>query len=796
MNRGSSDQLIVRYELSDKGDTAVAEPTLLKGKTIFSGVVVFLASALSVSPAIAQDSSQAVSTIEEIIVTARKREESIQDIPVSIVALSGEELRTLQVRQAQEIAQFMPNVIAHTATGDSQVNYFIRGVGDANFHTNSVGAVGLYFDEVSINSPVSGTVSLFDMERVEVLRGPQNTLYGRNTTGGAVNFISNKPKTGQDINGNLSVTYGRKDELNLEGAIGFPLGERAAARVALISQNRDGIFENPVLGARNDIERNAGRAQIIFELTDDIEIMANVHGGVNRGSNRPTLAIGTQDPNDPTMPCPVPTASLSPDSPCVDGAGFPTTSDFSKTFGTSPIDSNDIDVWGGFISIDWNFNDLTLTSISSYDSNKMVRAEETDDSPSFVFEFHQHAKTKQWSQDIRLASSGDQRFRWIIGGNYFFEEADYDTVVRRTPPGTPIGFIPGGSFTILPSTVVDQDNEAISVYGQGEYDINEKWKIEAGIRYTNETKKGTNQPYVGNGFQFTFGTQLNRNHVSQNPLFVPPVNPLDGDWSEWGGKVSLDYKYSDDTLIFGSVSRGFKGGGFGIPAFQALTGNGGTPVDPEILVTYELGVKTQWLDRKLQINAAVFDNEWSFQQLFTLANTTAGLTPLLVNVPESRTYGFEIETLWVPADGWFFQVGFGMLASEVQDSTNLPNVAVGNTLPSSPGFTVNGLFRREFQLAEGLVAAQLDFSYLDDQQFTIENTPEKTQNGYGIVNARVSYAFGPENRYELAIWGKNLTDTEFCQEYGELRGGFGESIPCIRSDALVTYGISASVFFD
>ena len=156
MNRGSSDQLIVSYELSDKGDTAVAEPTLLKGKTIFSGVVVFLASALSVSPAIAQDSSQAVSTIEEIIVTARKREESIQDIPVSIVALSGEELRTLQVRQAQEIAQFMPNVIAHTATGDSQVNYFIRGVGDANFHTNSVGAVGLYFDEVSIKLPGIG----------------------------------------------------------------------------------------------------------------------------------------------------------------------------------------------------------------------------------------------------------------------------------------------------------------------------------------------------------------------------------------------------------------------------------------------------------------------------------------------------------------------------------------------------------------------------------------------------------------------------------------------------------------
>ena len=121
------------------------------------------------------------------------------------------------------------------------------------------------------------------MERVEVLRGPQNTLYGRNTTGGAVNFISNKPKTGQDINGNLSVTYGRKDELNLEGAIGFPLGERAAARVALISQNRDGIFENPVLGARNDIERNAGRAQIIFELTDDIEIMANVS---RRGKSR------------------------------------------------------------------------------------------------------------------------------------------------------------------------------------------------------------------------------------------------------------------------------------------------------------------------------------------------------------------------------------------------------------------------------------------------------------------------------------------------------------------------------
>ena len=734
--------------------------------------------------------------IEEVIVTATKREESIQNIPISIRALGSEELRTLQIRRASEIAQFMPNIGSRSTTGDSQINYFIRGIGESNFHTNSVGAVGLYFDEVSMNSPISTAISLFDMERVEVLRGPQNTLYGRNTTGGAINFISRKPRIGNDLNSRLELTYGRKDEINVDGAIGFPLGDQAAARIALLTQNRDGIYDNPILGPRNEVERHAGRGQILWQPTDDLEILANFHGGVNRGGNRPYLSIGTRDPNDPTMLCPVPVASLDVDSPCVTGAGFPSNSDFSTSFMGSPVDTDDIDVWGGFVKIDWNFHDITLTSITAYDSNELVRGEDTDDSPSSAFEFHQAADVEQWSQDLRIASRTDQRLRWILGGNYFFEEAKYDTVVRRTPPGTPIGFVSATDFTILPSTVVDQENEVFSVYGQGEYDITDELTIGAGIRYTNETKEGTNQPHVGNGAQFPVGTQLNRSHVSTNPLFVPPVEILDGDWSEWGGKVSLDYTVNENVMVYGSVSRGFKGGGFGIPAFQALTGNAATPVDPEILVTYELGFKSEWFDNTLQVNAAFFDNEWKDQQLFTLAIIGGNLTPLLINVPESRTYGLEIETVWKPAQGWHIQAGFGLLEDEVEDATNLPNVQVGNELPAAPGFTINGLLRKEFQLAKGNFAVQVDFSYVDDMVFTIENFPGKSQDGYELVNARASYTFGPSNRYELAVWGKNLTDTEYCQEKQDLTGGFGESIPCIRNEGLIMYGLSASLLFD
>jgi iron complex outermembrane receptor protein len=741
------------------------------------------------------DGSLGAGLLEEVVVTARKREESVQDIPISVRAFGTEDLRTLQIRRANDITRFIPNVES-SRTSESQINYYIRGVGDSNFHTNSVGAVGLYFDEVNMNSPVSSATSLFDMERVEVLRGPQNTLYGRNTTGGAINYISRKPVIGGDLNYRAEFTYGRKDEIDVEGAVGFPLGERAAARIAFLTQNRDGIFSNPTFGARNDIERHSGRVQIAWQPTTDLEVLANLHGGVDRGGNRPYLAIGTQDPNDPTMPCPVPLSELDENSPCVDGGGMPNHSDFSASFLGSPVDRNDIDVWGAFVKLSWDFLGLTFTSITSYDSNELRRAEDTDDTPSAAFEFHQTADVEQVSQDVRLESSPERRLKWIIGGNYFFEDSNYDTVTRRTPPGTPIGFYPPGTFTILPATIVDQENEVFSVYGQLEYEILESLTLEVGARYTDETKEGTDLPFVGNGSQFPIGTHLGEPEATTNPLVALPVADLDGDWDEWGGRVSLAYAISDNALAYGSVSRGFKGGGFSIAAFQVLQGFGARPVDPEILITYELGLKTEWFDRTLQANIAIFDNEWTNQQLFTLALLGGTVTPLLFNIPETRSYGLELETIWTPAEDWFIQLGLGLLDSEVQDATNVPAVRVGNELPKSPSFSINGLLRKEFQIGAGIFAAQLDFSYIDDYSNTIENQPEKFTDGYGLVNARASYAFGPNNRYEVAVWGRNLTDTEYCDTYGDLRGGIGESISCLRNDPLVTYGITASIFFE
>ena len=340
----------------------------------------------------------------------------------------------------------------------------------------------------------------------------------------------------------------------------------------------------------------------------------------------------------------------------------------------------------------------TLGSISAYEKAEIRRNEDTENGPDVHFSFDQEADIDQWSQEFRLTSNADQRFRWILGVYYFFEESLDTTVVRRTHPffasDAPAN---SGIPVFFPSTIFFQDDTELSIYGQAEFDVNDQLTITAGLRGSWEEKEAWNlaqrpnfqatfdqilapiigAPSTGTPFTHTFneGIFAGKEFIQTGLLPIDVVGKarLGENWRNWSGKVAVDYRFTDDILLFASASRGFKGGGFSVAALQAILGQAARSVEPEILVTYEGGIKSDWETAlgSFQFNASVFLNNWKNQQIFNLIiDPVAGILPLLINIPETQTYGAEIEAFWVPADGWFLQAGLGLLDSEQPSSKN------------------------------------------------------------------------------------------------------------------------------
>lgn len=749
----------------------------------------------------------AADVIEEVVVTAQKRAESLQDVPIAINAMTGDELDRLGVATAEGILKLVPNA-GTIAQGGAKQNFFIRGVGTNDFHLNVVGAVGVFLDDVSLNSPFSVTFNTFDMERVEVLRGPQNTLFGRNTTGGAVNYISRKPSVEEGVNGYLRGGFGSHDQLDVEGAVGFPLGDKAALRFAAVSNTRDGPFNNITLGEDvGERDRQAARAQLLMLPSDTVELRLNLSAGSGGGDPVPFKDVGILDPNDLTMPCAVPADDIIPQNNpnCADSSGFVHQSgDWEDVFGGLKH-REELDVSGASLNVLWDAGPFTLTSVTAFDSLEIEYHEDSDGAPTVIFQFYQDGDYDQFSQELRLTSPDQAGLRWIAGLYYFSEEADYSTVVRRTPaPLAPSG---PDMFNIVPNTVVNQDNEAVSLFGQLDFDLRDDLTLTAGYRWTNETKEGTNAasvrcvgPNGGPPFcpSLPDDAHLGGDLIPTLPALLElPIEMLDGDWTEWGARLALDYQISEEAILYGSISRGFKGGGFSIAALQALQGLAARDVEPEILWAYEIGVKSDWLDGAVRLNAAAFFYDWedlqSFQPL--IVPGTGEAVPQLLNVPKSELIGTEVELTFVPGEGWYVQTGLGLLASEITDAGLIAGVDAGNDLPNTPQLTFNGLVRKEIEMQTGLLALQTDFRYRDDVTYDLANARNLSQEGFWNLNARVSYAFGSNEQYDISLWGENLTEEEYCTTQTSL-AGLSESNLCLPSLSEATFGLSGTVQFD
>jgi iron complex outermembrane recepter protein len=691
--------------------------------------------------AVAQSGS---AQLDEIVVTAQKREQSFQDVGIAVSVFTGEDANRLGFYQPRDIASQTPNVQIKDVVANSVPNVTIRGVGLNDYAANNNPAAGIYVDDVYLVSPAMLTFSLFDLERIEVLKGPQGTLFGRNTTAGTVHFISRRPTDA--LEGYLNLDYGKYERAVVEAAIGGPLSDTLSGRIAFQTvQQGDGWQVNRLTGDKvGEIDRTSVRGQLLWKPSDAVSVLLNLQFG--------------QDDSDVWLvkiDNPFTTEDDGDDNVFRSGASVPTLMELESESAT--------------LTVDWSISDaLKFTSVTGFKNFTRYHVEDRDASSLEQLDGYFDNDIDQFSQELRLTYQRDDLV--LIGGAFYGE----DTVETRDRfDATDLLSLLGLAGIASIGNEYRQETTSMAVFLHSEWSFAPDWKLTAGARYTDDQKD------FGNAFTFLIpagGTDVQ--------LF-PPVSD-DYDVQDVSGKLGLDYSGFEDTLLYASISRGFKSGGFqGQLTFDpaALV-----PFDDETLVAYEAGVKTRLLDNTLQFNTSIFFYDYSDLQFYGgLFDSPVGVLFGITNVGDAEVMGFEAELWWRASERMDVRLGLGLLDTEITKSV-VDGVASGSELPNAPDMTVNGQFSYWWPLARGLkVETLLAVSYQGDLTFdVVRDPPEARESGYWLTDARIGIG-SQDDRWTVSAWGRNLTDERYRTQVLFSSVGFGETWGGPR-----TYGVSVS----
>jgi len=674
--------------------------------------------------------------IEEIIVTAQKREERLQDTPVSVTAFTGEAIEKLGFRQSVDITAQTPNFSVGYPNGDTGIPaLFIRGVGLNDFGVVNQGPIATYTDQTYIASNAAQIFQLLDVDRVEVLRGPQGTLYGRNATGGAVNFISRKPTDEWD--GWARAGYGSYEATQFEGALGGPISDGLAFRAAVLKIDSEGWMENGVNGHDlNGLDELAWRVLVQADPSDNLGLLFNFHGSKSESDSVQYQHLGTLIAGSDLDPdfdqC---TSQQIAQLQCVDAFGYSEYAPYDTLPAVPAYDEgnydyepqNDTTTWGGSLTAIWDLGEFEITSITAYDDVDDVRPEETDASPNDLITGVLAVDQQTFSQEIRIAQERDS-WSWLAGVYYMKDEATDKT-----------GFdLLSGLLKFAADT--DQEITSMAVFADAKFELSDNWNLSTGLRYTTEDNEQDVLIYA----------------VPFDPEEEPLVSgsPKE-DFDNVSGRAVLDYRASENVLLYGGVTTGFKAGGI------QSTLDGIFPYDEEKLISYEAGFKSTLADGRVRFNGSVFYYDYEDLQVFTfIAVGDVGFS-LLDNAADARIYGAEFELQFLPVDNLFVNLGLGLLDTEYEDFVNDQGDNSGNEITLSPEVTANGLVQYDVPLgSNGTLTFQGDFNYQDEVFFDSLNNPLLSQDSYWLYNGRVAWS-SPDEKWEAAVWGRNLGDEEY-----------------------------------
>ncbi|MCZ8132235.1 MAG: TonB-dependent receptor [Steroidobacteraceae bacterium] len=733
--------------------------------------------ALVVAPG-AMESARAAETgtLEEVVVTANRREESLQRVPISINAVTGTDIASANITNLNDIGQLVPGLQIHNEFGVATPLTFLRGIGNASFVTTSITPIGFYVDGVYIGQNVAQGLALFDIERIEVLRGPQGTLFGRNTTGGAINIITRKPSLGSGLEGEAKLTVGRFRTLNVDAALGGSLGDTAAFRLGFSRQSDDGAFRNvnPAFVARNgseasDIDMNSVRGKLLWAPTENFSAVVSLHGGKSDGGNvisKPGFILGTPPTN-----CPPGAVSGAVLNGCSDPYGFGIR-DSSATHETTEqtVSTEAVDAHGAAAELNWELGAHKLTSVTAWDSADLERLHDSDGHSLSFLTSTFLAETSYWSQEFRVTSNYAGAFNWV-GGVYYYGDENSSFAHYQ------VGDLGGTGI----AQVLDQKTGSYAAFADGTFRFAERWKLTAGLRWTSDKRDAAIQTWATNSsgvlgapaappqFVPALSPYEKVSRAQAQAAFLAPLIPperLVRTWKKWSGRVILGYDFDDTTMVYGSASRGFKGGEFNgaaiiVPSEVSLT-------DPEYLNSYEVGLKSTMLDGRLRANLAVFHMQYKNQQVQSFVNPDSPF-PSLTNVGEAEINGAEFETQLRASDAWLFSFGGTWLPDAKFTKFFDPKVGdrSGNRLPQSPEWSLNALGRYERAISgSNVLSLQVQGRWNSERYFTVENRPGLREDAYAVVDARASLRF-LDDRAEFGIFARNLLDKEyFASAYG------------------------------
>ena len=758
----------------------LSSTTLTRSAGAASAVLLLACSA----PAMAQSASPAGVSDEagDIVVTALKREQKLIDVPATVSVLSDVRIAESRIEQVEALAATVSNVnVRQTVPGVSPV-VTIRGVGLDDFSTTNSPATGISIDEVTLSSIALLNSDFFDIGRVEVVKGPQGTLYGRNTVSGALNIISARPVNNFDAA--ASVGYGNFNTFDASGMVNVPLTEGLALRLSAktIQQGR-GFYTSNFLASgapgKRDVGRRdvwLGRAQLGYNPNDDISIVAKYEKQRVRSEMGQYKGYGTFRPGAPFARCAPNVAGQLDNTQCSDAYGFsnPNPDRFNIDVSRDVPYTVDEDLLS--LNAKVKLGAIELTSVTGYITFDRTYRIDVDTTPREQLDFIQRDHVQQFSQELRAATKlgfADVQ----IGGFYSFDRArgNNDNLISEIPLVL-LGF-PSQNGT----TTFDQRTRSAAAFGNVIWHLADRLNLTTGLRYTWEERQ-----YVG-------GTTY--------PLCpTTPANPLCAAFGigntfanlgisdkNWSWTVGLDYKLNANALAYASVSKGTKSGGF-VTRFTT-TNNQLLPYRPETLIAYELGIKAQ-PSRAIAFDAAAFYYDFTDVQTTLLDGTLVPPLQRLSNVKgKSELYGFEASGTVRPIEGLMIQSAVGWLHSKLATFSTGPVPFVGNRFSNAPSFTFNALARYETPVANGMrLVLQADTSHESFAYKDASNNKIIVQEPYWLFNARVAVAT-EDKKWEVAVWGKNLSDTQYTVSGGDT-SGFGTI--GLTTNNPRTFGISLS----
>lgn len=723
---------------------------MIKNKQTLMTITIALGSALgAATPQLIH--AEEVVMLEEITVTARRRSEDLMSTPVSVSAFSADEIKARQVERIHQIAQATPNLVfrdqAAASAGNNNAVVYIRGIGQADFVPSTEPGVGIYVDEAYISQATGAVLNLVDIETVQVLRGPQGTLFGRNTIGGAV--LINTVKPNEEFGAEVNLIAGSDDWYEGKLSVNTPFTDTLFSRFSLIKRERDGWIDQPNIpgsdGGGSDDTWGA-RIALRWVPTENLTIDLSADYTNSKSSGSPGVLGGlTSNINsqgDLTNAgeyniLVAPTLGL----PAYTDANFLGLGSYTSL--ATQVEEGEQDIWGASLTVNWDLGWASLKSISNYRELESSDRRDDDHSPmqpiNSVGDF---LDSEQWSQEFQLSGQAlNDKLDWTAGVYYFEDDA-----VNINPIDFPLF----GGFS---GSIVEKQSSALFV--QGTYAITDKLGLTLGARYTDDEKDfivDDRIQYVTRIWGPIIGAPAGFAFLPPNAFKLVQNGTTEADTNEKDAYVNLSYQWTEDLLVYGSYSEGFKGGGF---VQRIIPGASVTSFDPEYAKVWETGFKWEGFDQRLRLTGAVFYTDYTDLQIVV----ERSIAPVTENAGDAELWGAEFEFIWLASRDLLLSGGIGWLDAEYTKVDPSASVTKSHELPSTPDwqFNFSAAYTLPMEVLSGSVNFRVDYSWTDEHFLEADNQILQKNDSYEVMNAAITWTSESE-KWLLSLRGQNITD--------------------------------------